>query len=80
MSCNYLYILFLEHHVTFAYNIYQLPANTLIKNYDIYIVIQYSHILFVFVVVYFNTKKTLLPALKTLSIHNSCNNASNYIK
>ena len=80
MLCNYPYILFLEHHVTFAYNIYQLPANTLVKNYDIYTVIQYSHILFVFIVVYFNKKKTLLPALKTLSINNSCNNASNYIK
>jgi len=80
MLCNYLYILFLEHHVTFTYNIYQFPANTLVKNYDIYTVIQYSHILFVFVVVYFNKKKPLLPAPQTLSINNSCNNASNYIK
>ena len=80
MSCNYPYILFLEHHVPFTYNIYQLPANTLVKNYDIYTVVQYSHILFVFVVVYFNKKKTLLSAPKTLSINNSCNNASNYIK
>ena len=80
MSCNYPYILFLEHHVTFAYNIYQLPANTLVKNYDIYTVIQYSHILFVFVVVYFNKKITFLLAPKTLSTNNSCNSASNYIK
>ena len=80
MLCNYPYILFLEHHVTFTYNMYQLPANTLVKNYDIYTVIQYSHILFVFVVVYFNKKKTLLPAPKTFPVNNSCNNASNYIK